>query len=181
MCCAGDLAVLAKLLPGAFIAWFAPASSWDRIATALAGATTRHGTDMEVDGLEHLQAALATGRGAVLWVMPLVFAPLVTKRSLAEAGIAVHHTSRLSHGFSPTWLGQTLLNPIRTRIERRYLAERIVLPLEGMSAAASRHVLGLLRANRVVSLTLGVMARRSLACGGHKGAFASLPARPIWR
>ena len=110
---------------------------------------------MEVDGLEHLQAALATGRGAVLWVMPLVFAPLVTKRSLAEAGIAVHHISRLSHGFSPTWLGQTLLNPIRTRIERRYLAERIVLPLEGMSAAASRHVLGLLRANRVVSLTLG--------------------------
>ncbi len=111
--------------------------------------------ELRVEGLEHLHAASAEGRGAILWVMPFVFAPLVAKRSLAAAGVAIHHVSRVGHGFSPTLLGRTVLNPIWTRVECRYLAERIVLPPEGITPAATRHVVDLLHRNRVVSITLG--------------------------
>ena len=111
--------------------------------------------ELRVEGLEHLHAATVAGRGAILWVMPFVFAPLVAKRSLAAAGVAIHHVSRVGHGFSPTFLGRTVLNPISTRVERRYLAERILLPLEGITPAATRHLVELLHSNRIVSITLG--------------------------
>jgi lauroyl/myristoyl acyltransferase len=111
--------------------------------------------ELRVEGQEHLRAALAAGKGAILWVMPFVFAPLVAKRSLAAAGVGIHHVSRVGHGFSPTLLGRRVLNPIWTRVERRYLAERIVLPLEGVTPAATRHLVDLLHGNRVISITLG--------------------------
>ena len=91
-----------------------------------------------VTGTEHLHVALAAGRGAVLWVAPFVFAPLVAKRGLHQAGFSVHHLSRPSHGFSSTRLGMAVLNPIRTRIEDRYLAERITIPRSGETTAAIR-------------------------------------------
>ena len=40
--------------------------------------------DLTLDGLEHLHGALAAGRGAILWVAPTVFAPLLAKRALHE-------------------------------------------------------------------------------------------------
>jgi hypothetical protein len=111
--------------------------------------------ELRVEGLEHLHAARAEGRGAILWIMPFVFAPLVAKRSLAAAGVAIHHVSRVGHGFSPTLLGRTVLNPIWARVERRYLAERIVLPPEGITPVATRHIMDLLHGNHTVSITLG--------------------------
>lgn len=57
---------------------------------------------------------------------PTVHQWLLTKRTLAEAGYAVHHLSSYIHGFSiRSRLGEALLNPIRTRVEDRYLAERV--------------------------------------------------------
>ena len=41
------------------------------------------------------------------------------------------HLSRYSHGYSPTRLGARWLNPVRTGVEARYLAERIVVGPEG--------------------------------------------------
>ncbi len=106
-----------------------------------------------VAGADHIHAALDGGRGAVLWVAPFVFAPLVAKRGLHECGFAVHHLSRRGHGFSSTLFGVTVLNPIRTRIEDRYLAERITISHVGQTTAAVRVLAERLAANRVVSLT----------------------------
>ena len=105
-----------------------------------------------VDGADHVRAALDAGRGAVLWVAPLVFAPLIAKRALYERGFAVHHLSH-GHQLSGTRFGIAVLNPIRTRIEDRYLAERIVIAQAGQTAAAVRTLAQRLAANRVVSVT----------------------------
>ena len=92
---------------------------------------------IRLDGGEYLAAAHEAGRGAVLWVVPTVFSWLFAKRALAEAGFAVHHLSREGHGFgTKSRLGETILNPIRTRIEDRYLAERIKIP-EGAGPQAA--------------------------------------------
>ena len=106
-----------------------------------------------VSGVEHVRHALDAGRGAVLWVAPLVFAPLVAKRALHECGFAVHHLTRHNHGFSSTRFGVAVLNPIRTRIEDRYLAERITIPRGGQPTAAVRALAERLAANKLVSVT----------------------------
>ena len=84
---------------------------------------------------------------------PFAFSDLVTKRALHEAGYAVSHLSRDSHGFSQTRFGRRWLNPIKTGIERRYVAERLVMteenPLAPLRALALR-----LRQNRLVSITV---------------------------
>lgn len=116
-----------------------------------------------LEGGEHLAAAHRAGRGAVLWVVPTIFSWLFAKRALAEAGFAVHHLSREGHGFgSKSRLGETILNPIRTRIEDRYLAERITIP-EGAGPQAALKRLGRqLAANGLVSITMAVEGARLL-------------------
>ncbi len=115
-----------------------------------------------LEGREHVDAALAEGRGAILWVTPMVFSDLVTKLAFARAGYAVSHLSRTIHGFSDTKLGARLLNPIRTTIERRHLAERLVIGRDGLIgaekplAALAQRLAG----NRMVSITVGDMGRR---------------------
>lgn len=126
---------------------------------------------IRLDGLAHLEAAMARGRGTILWVMPLTFSSLVAKRSLSEAGVAVHHITRVAHGFSPTWVGQHVLNPLRSRVEADYLAERILLPLAGMPPAAMRRVVRLLGENRVVSLTLGRSGAQVVELARREGTF----------
>lgn len=112
--------------------------------------------ELAVEGLAHLRAALAAGRGAILWMTPTLFAPLIGKRSLCEAGFPPHHLSHPDHGFSSrSRIGRRLLNPLRTRIEDRYLAERVMLGDQNQAHAALRRVGGLLRRNAVVSISAG--------------------------
>ncbi|MBI3767472.1 MAG: hypothetical protein HY271_03135 [Deltaproteobacteria bacterium] len=120
-------------------------------------------------GREHLDAALTHGRGAVLWTPPVSYADLVTKMALHEVGVAVSHVSAFSRGFSPnsclawnpTRFGTTVLSPLRTRIEDRYLRERIALPRDG-SLAYARRVERRLRENGVVSIRAGEIGHRAL-------------------
>jgi hypothetical protein len=83
----------------------------------------------ELRGAHNLVSALTTGNGAVLWVANSAFASLVVKMALHDSGFKIHHLSHPRHGFSPTQFGMQWLNPIRTKIEARYLANRAVLPL----------------------------------------------------
>jgi len=107
---------------------------------------------LRLEGREHLQAALAEGKGAILWVGPFVFSDLFTKVALHAAGFEVTHLSRYTHSFSTSRLGERLLNPIRTTVERRYLAERLVMGRKG-SVAALRQLRQRLAANRIVSMS----------------------------
>jgi lauroyl/myristoyl acyltransferase len=118
--------------------------------------------DIRLEGREHLDQALADGRGAIVWVAPLVFAPLVTKMALHAAGYRLVHLSRLGHGYSPTRFGVRVLNPVVTRAENCYLAERVVIgttPLPGALRTLARR----LAANRVVSITAAAQGVKTLA------------------
>ena len=111
--------------------------------------------DLTLDGLEHLHGALAAGRGAILWAAPTVFAPLLAKRALHEAGFPLHHLSHPAHGFSSRSRVGRPLNQLRTRIEDRYLAERVMLGQGNEAQTALRRIGALLRGNAVVSITVG--------------------------
>ena len=119
--------------------------------------------ELTLHGLDHLLAALAVGRGAILWTAPTVFAPLIAKRTLHEAGYPPHHLSHPAHGFSSrSHIGRALLNPLRTRVEDRYLAERVMLGEANEAQAALRKIGALLRKNAVVSISVGRNGSRTV-------------------
>jgi lauroyl/myristoyl acyltransferase len=119
--------------------------------------------DVRLEGREHLDRALGAGRGAIVWVAPFVFTPLVTKMVLHAAGYGLVHLSRLGHGYSPTRFGVRVLNPVRTRAEDRYLAERVVIG-EGCSLGeAMRTLARRLAANRAASITVGAQGVKTRA------------------
>jgi lauroyl/myristoyl acyltransferase len=107
---------------------------------------------IQLVGGEYIETALQNGHGVILWVGYFVGSELVAKMALHQAGLAVHHLSRASHGFSSTRFGMHYLNRIQTAIEKRYLAERIVLspdnPTQTMLTLAHQ-----LRHNQIVSIT----------------------------
>ena len=105
-------------------------------------------------GKEHIDRALAAGKGAILWGPHSPFSEVAFKMALHQNGYADWHLSRLDHGhFSSTRFGVRFLNPLRVNIEDRYLAERVVIdpadPTSGLARLA-----GLLAKNRLVSITV---------------------------
>jgi lauroyl/myristoyl acyltransferase len=116
--------------------------------------------EIQVVGTEHIEAALARGHGVVLWVAEFAYSDLVTKKGLHEARYMVSHLSRPSHNISPTRFGIRVLNPVWTRIENRYLAERVTIR-DNDSRAAMATLRARLKENRVVSITVGLQARRA--------------------
>ncbi len=139
--------------------------------------------DIRLEGRSHVDAALARGRGAVLWVSHFSFAGLVAKMALCREGIRTSHLSHPSHGFSRSRFGMRDLNSLRLHVEDRYLNERIMLSLDGATGAV-RQLLRRLRRNELVSLTVRERAARPsivpflhgtirLATGGADLAYAT--------
>jgi lauroyl/myristoyl acyltransferase len=104
-----------------------------------------------LEGRKHVAAALESGRGAILWVSHFSFASLAAKKAFHEAGLEVSHLSHPSHGFSRSRFGMRFLNPIRAGVEERYVRERVMLSLDGPTAAI-RGLHRRLRRNGVVSI-----------------------------
>jgi lauroyl/myristoyl acyltransferase len=122
-----------------------------------------------LEGVAHLDAALAAGRGAVLWVAHFCFNALATKKALRAAGYRVWHFSRPEHGFSKSKLGIALFNGIRTGAERPQLAGRIVYERDRPAAAAVA-AMRVLKQNGVLTITAGDWEGQRIAaidlCGG---------------
>jgi KDO2-lipid IV(A) lauroyltransferase len=85
--------------------------------------------ETEVEGREHLDRALAEGRGAILWGMSFC-GDLIYKIALQRAGVPLILLSAADHGahYPPTRLGLTVVGPLVQRTETRYLSERVVIP-----------------------------------------------------
>jgi KDO2-lipid IV(A) lauroyltransferase len=104
-----------------------------------------------VDGIEHLEAALADGHGALLWRMYFCSSH-VTKQALADAGHPLVHLSTWSHGSRfDTALGLKVFAPAYIEAEVRHLKRRIVIPRDG-SLGYLRKLLAHLNANDIVSI-----------------------------
>jgi lauroyl/myristoyl acyltransferase len=106
---------------------------------------------MTLEGEEHLKAALARGRGAILWLAPFVFNSGPTKIVLHQKGYRVSHLSSPKHGVSETQFGVNYLNRIRCIPEDRYLVDRIVFD-SAAPTTAMRRMVRALKAGEVVSI-----------------------------
>jgi lauroyl/myristoyl acyltransferase len=118
-------------------------------------------TEVRLHGSDNLEAALGGGRGAIVWVAQTAAGPLVAKMALARAGHPPVHLTRPSHRFSPTRFGVKVLNPVQTRIEDRYLRERVSQD-DAAPAAAFLRLRRRLRENALVSVTAGGEAAESV-------------------
>jgi lauroyl/myristoyl acyltransferase len=106
---------------------------------------------MILEGEEHLRAALAGGKGAVLWLAPFVFNSGPTKIVFHDKGYRVSHLSSPKHGVSETKFGVKVLNRLRCIPEDRFLVDRIVFDRAAPSTAMRRMVRAL-KAGEVVSI-----------------------------
>jgi lauroyl/myristoyl acyltransferase len=123
---------------------------------------------IQMQGLEHLDAALAKKSGAILWVSDFVYSSLITKIAFWQAGYPVSHLSRRGHGFSPSPYGVRVLNKLWTSIEDRFVNERITID-SACTSAALRVVRNRLAANSIVSITVGSQARNTVQLPFFKG------------
>ncbi len=113
----------------------------------------------KIVGTGHLDAAIAAGRGVVLWDSQFYFANVATKLALARAGYALHHMSSPSHGVSDTKVGRALLNPIWVGSETKNLAERVVVSYKNPRPAMTR-LSTCLAAGKIVSVSVREAARK---------------------
>ena len=121
----------------------------------------RRGAPVSLDGIEQLAGALAAGTGAVLWVSRFAWASLITKMGLHQAGFSVSHLSRPGHPFGESAFRVRWLNPVWTRIETRFLRERIVLE-PGAETGALRVLRRRLAEGGAISITVGHEAVRTV-------------------
>jgi KDO2-lipid IV(A) lauroyltransferase len=133
---------------------------------------------VEAAGLEHLDGALARGRGAILWEHALFGRRVLAKLALRRRGYRVHQVHYWPHveGFGrepdrQTALYRRWLRPAMQALERRLLAEVIAIP-EGPSLAYLRLLRERLRANRVICVAAN-------GHGGQRFVVAEALGRPL--
>ncbi|WP_374332679.1 hypothetical protein [Aestuariivirga sp.] len=115
-----------------------------------------------IDGADTLRKAQSRNNGVILWIAHFVYNGLPLKKALSEADFPVFHMSRPEHGFSTTAYGVAVLNPLRSRIEERYLARRIMIK-RGAEHVALREAHRLLGDGNIVSITAGHWEGRQVA------------------
>lgn len=99
-----------------YLAWMTHlACSWPR----------RWSPSPDLIGRDHLETALANGRGVLLLTSRFVSKDLMAKASLSQAGHLPCQLSNKNHGFSSGLLCRWILNPIYTKVEDRFLGERL--------------------------------------------------------
>lgn len=114
---------------------------------------------IRLHGRKHIEQALESGRGVVLWINPSSYAELIVKKALHEADIPLVNLRSYVHPYSGSRWGKRFLNWIRTSVEDRYLQATVVL-YPDREAVALRELQLWLRKNAVVSIS-------AIAAGGH--------------
>lgn len=114
--------------------------------------------DAPLEGKHHVDQALEGGRGVVLFTATFAYRDLMAKAAFAQAGYAISHLSRDTHGFSETRFGKHWLNPIYTSVEERYLRERMVFSGSNTKEVSAK-VRERLKQNAPVMITVTPLGR----------------------
>lgn len=133
--------------------------------------------DIRLNGEPHLRTALETAHGAILWVLETSFSTLIVKMALHNAGYSAIQLSRAGHGFSNTFFGIKFLNKIWTRVEDRFIAERVLIVGETANEAM-RVLRAKLAKNGIVIITVAASAHK-FACVPFFNQQLELPTGPI--
>jgi lauroyl/myristoyl acyltransferase len=156
---------LANLEEAEAIAWRAAAGRTEHHIQVMKVISAKGWTpEMHLEGEKHLKAALARGKGAILWVAHFCFNTQVTKMALKAGGYRVSHLSRPEHGFSKSQFGIRYLNPLRCNAELRYLDRRIIID-RAHPGGSLREAKAVLEENRLVSITAGAWEGHRVARG----------------
>ena len=103
-------------------------------------------------GGAHIEAALAAGRGAVLWNCPTGAGSRPGLRALARAGLPIAQLMGNGHPFSPSRFAMKFLNPLVNRMDDRYVGTTVTVRED--NAVEAMHALGEhLRANGVIRIS----------------------------
>jgi len=94
--------------------------------------------EISVEGREHVDEALAGGRGAVIWIADFVFASEVVRQAFHALGHPLTHMIRPEHGFSSTQVGLKYLNPVHRKAGDRYVREYVVFDRDRPDDARQR-------------------------------------------
>lgn len=115
---------------------------------------------IRIHGEKHLDQARQEGKGIILWGSRFAFHHLISKIAFHRLGLDVYHYTRPIHGLSHTFFGIKILNPIWTKIERRYLGARV---------AGEKNVQGAMEVLRevvskggIVSITTGNWGKKTV-------------------
>lgn len=128
-----------------------------RFSLALDHLAPRRNPRIDVLGAESLRAALARGRGAIVWTSQFAYQTLAGKRALWEQGFRPIQISDPYHGTSSTRFGNVTHNPLLRQAEERYLKQRIVFERDS-GATVTRKIVSLLDQGELILLTNNVHA-----------------------
>jgi len=131
-----------------------------------------------LEGQEHIDVALEKGKGVIIWDSHFYFANSATKMALQRAGYKTHHLSHARHGFSNTWIGMKLLNPLWVASECKFLTERVVISYDDPASAMKR--LGeRLKENALVTVTVRDSAKQPVEVPFLDGQIRIAPGAPV--
>jgi Bacterial lipid A biosynthesis acyltransferase len=133
--------------------------------------------DIRLNGEDYLRRALEGGHGAILWVTETAFSTLIVKMALHTGGYRGCQLSRPGHGFSSSSFGIRFLNPIWTRVENRFIAERVIIIGES-GADALTTLRARLAENRIVLITIAPLAHKFAEVPFFQGQL-QIPTGPI--
>lgn len=131
---------------------------------------------IEVEGREHVDAALEAGHGAILWRMDMGDT-LHLQRAAWQSGWPLVQLSSAGHGVSYSRLGFYVGAPLYARPENAYLAERVQVP-DDWSYRYLPRLVKELAANRVVAILGEVIARQSIVVPLFEGGRAVATGAP---
>jgi lauroyl/myristoyl acyltransferase len=108
--------------------------------------------EVDLRGGEYIEQARQRGRGVILWVCSSVPGDLVTWKSLNGAGFPVVLLRSFIHPYSATAFGRRVLNPVRRRVEDKYLHGTVTLVF-GEEVRAVQELERHLRENDIIAIT----------------------------
>lgn len=116
--------------------------------------------EIEVEGREFVDEALAAGKGAILWRIDMTDTT-VLQRAAWQSGWPLVQLSSLIHGVTNSRVGTRISAPLYARAENPYLVERIRIPAD-WSFGYMPNLLRALKANQVVAILGEVIARQNV-------------------
>lgn len=145
--------------PATIRSWYRDRENWRerrRLYLVAERWSGRWRPDISLDGIDDVAAALAEGKGVILWFDDFADNDVIAKKGFYEAGYRIHYLSSVLHGGSITAFGRRYLNPIQTAVESRYLQERLLLNNTdfgiGNEIACTRRMVDILRENGIVGI-----------------------------